>query len=143
MNKTGLAAVKKVVLSVEDDDGAYSLIRYAFAEMSSGLELRRALNGEDALDFLKQTGRFEDAPRPSLILLNMNLPRISGPELLAKMRASDLLQHIPVVVFSSSSLDADRAKCLALGAKQYITKPNSYDDFVNAVRSACTFAQAS
>jgi CheY-like chemotaxis protein len=67
---------------------------------------------------------------------------MSGLELLAEMRAHSLLQDVPVVVFSSSRLDADRAKCLALGAREFIAKPSDYDEFVQAIRSACSFAQA-
>ena len=142
MENAGSASVRRVVLSVEDDNAAYFLIRQAFRDMGLELALQRVLDGRDALDFLKQTGRYKDASKPSLILLNMNLPRMSGLELLAEMRAHGLLQDVPVVVFSSSRLDADRAKCLALGAREFIAKPSDYDEFVQAVRSACSFAQA-
>jgi len=134
--------VRRLVLSVEDDAAAYVLIRHAFKDIESGLELERVVDGKDALDFLKRSGRYKDAPTPSLILLDMNLPRMSGPELLAAMQENEQLRDIPVVVFSSSKLDADRAKCLALGAREFIVKPNSYDEFVNAIKSACSFAVA-
>jgi CheY-like chemotaxis protein len=142
MENPSSGSQKRVVLSVEDDNAAYFLIRQAFTEIGLELKLERVVDGKDALDFLKHTGRFKDAPKPSLLLLNMNLPRMTGPELLAEMRAHELLQGIPVVVFSSSKLDADRAKCLALGAREFIAKPNTYDEFVQAIRSACSFAQA-
>jgi CheY-like chemotaxis protein len=72
----------------------------------------------------------------------MNLPRMSGLELLVEMQAEELLRDLPVVVFSSSKRDGDRAKCLALGGSEFITKPHTYDEFVNAIRSACGLAQS-
>ncbi len=134
---------KKLVLSVEDDDAAYFLICSAFRELRLELVVERVENGEDALEFLRQSGRFSNAGRPSLILLNINLPGMSGPEVLSVIQAEESLRDLPVVMFSSSRLDADRAKCLALGAKQFITKPNSYREFVNAIRCACDYAHAS
>lgn len=142
MNEPNPEAGKRTVLSVEDDDAAYFLIGKAFREVGARLELERVENGEEALEFLRHSGRFSNARRPSLILLNINLPRISGPEVLAAIHEDESLRDIPVVMFSSSHLDADRAKCLALGARQFITKPNSYREFVNAIRSACDYAYA-
>ncbi len=143
MNHPALDTPRRVILSVEDDSAAYFLIRSALQDLGLELELQRVENGEDALAFLKRRGDFINAPKPSLILLNMNLPRIGGPEVLAAMRIDESLRDIPVVVFSSSQLDADRAKCLALGAKQFITKPSNYDEFVNAIRCACDYAHVS
>jgi CheY-like chemotaxis protein len=134
--------VRRLVLSVEDDTAAYALIRHAFRDIGSGLELERTVDGRDALDFLNRSGRYQDVRKPSLILLDINLPRMSGPELLAAMQTNESVRDIPVVIFSSSKLDADRAKCLALGASEFIIKPSSYDEFLNAVRSACRFALA-
>src|SRR5436305_11482197 len=93
------ATLRRMVLSVEDDNAAYFLIRQAFTDIGLEMALERVLDGRDALDFLKQTERYKDAPKPSLILLNMNLPRMSGLELLAEMRAHGLVQDVPVVVF--------------------------------------------
>jgi CheY-like chemotaxis protein len=135
-------SVRRLVLSVEDDTAAYALIRHAFREIGPELELDRTVDGQEALDFLNRTGRYKDVPKPSLILLDINLPRMSGPELLAAMQTNQSLRDIPVVVFSSSTLEGDRAKCLALGASEFIVKPGSYDEFMNAVRSACRFALA-
>ena len=134
--------VRRLVLSIEDDTAAYALISHAFRDIGSGLELASTVDGQEALDFLNRTGRYKDVPKPSLILLDINLPRMSGPELLAAMQTNQLLRNIPVVVFSSSTLEGDRAKCLALGASAFIVKPGSYDEFMKAVRSACRFALA-
>jgi CheY-like chemotaxis protein len=143
MYKPDAPEEKYLVLSVEDDDSAYLLIRTAFRHLGIGMELQRVENGEEALNFLKRVGRFSNAPKPRLILLNMNLPRMNGLEVLSAMQADQELRDIPAVVFSSSSLDADKAKCLALGARQFITKPNNYDEFVDAIRCACDFAHVS
>jgi CheY-like chemotaxis protein len=142
MTNPGAASVRRIALSVEDDAATRFLIRQVFEEIGSGLELQCVLDGKYALDFLKQSGDYKDAPRPNLILLDMNLPRMSGPDLLTEMQADDFLRGIPVVVFSSSKLDADCAKCLALGARQFITKPSTYDEFVSAIKSACSLAEA-
>src|SRR3954452_1949738 len=131
--------LKPVVLSVEDNDDAYFLIRSAFNEIRRDFELQRVEDGDHALAFLQQDGRYRDAPRPVLVLLNMNLPRVSRPEVLARMQSDDSLRSIPVVIFSSSKLDADRAKCLALGAREFITKPMHYAGFVDAVRCVCRY----
>ena len=133
-------SVRRLVLSVEDDTAAYALIRHAFRDIGSELELERTVDGRDALDFLNRSGRYKDVGKPSMILLDINLPRMTGPELLAAMRANESLRDIPVVIFSSSRREVDRIKCLALGASEFIVKPNSYDEFLNAVRSACKFA---
>src|SRR6476661_9555680 len=130
----------RTILSVEDDDSVYFLIRSALGDLGSEFELRRFVYGEEALDFLRQSGNFSDALRPSLVLLDMNLPRISGPQVLAAIQADESIRDIPVVIFSSSRLEADRARCLALGARQFITKPDNYAAFVNAIRFACDYA---
>src|SRR4051794_26119569 len=90
-----------LVLSVEDDESAYSLIRSAFDEVAPEWQLERASNGEEALAYLLQSVR-QHCCRPNLILVNMNMPRMSGPELLAELRRDEALRDIPTVVFSSS-----------------------------------------
>jgi CheY-like chemotaxis protein len=131
----------KVVLSVEDDDAAYFLISSAFQDLGSSLELHRVQDGDAALEFLNRKGSYVGAPRPSLILLDMNLPKLTGPEVLARMQSSDGLHDIPVVVFSSSKADTDRARCLALGAKDFITKPHNYQLFKDAIQHAVSYAR--
>ena len=132
--------MKRVVLSVEDDNSVYVLIRSAIADLGSEFALQHFLNGEAALDFLKQSGNFSNALKPVLILLDMNLPRISGAEVLVEIQADESIRDIPVVMLSTSRLDSDRARCLALGARQFITKPDNYPAFVNAIRFACDYA---
>jgi CheY-like chemotaxis protein len=130
---------EKALLYVEDEDAAVFLLETALKEAGIKVELYRVSDGEQALAFLHRSGSYEKAPRPDLMLLDLNLPRKNGLEVLAEMSGSDSLRSIPVVVFTSSSLAIDRKNSLALGAQHYITKPASFDGFIEAVRTACSF----
>jgi len=141
MQNSTLFKMRKVVLSVEDDDAAYFLISSAFRDLDPDLELHRVEDGDAALKFLNREGAYADAPRPSLILLDMNLPKLTGPEVLTRMQRSHGLRDIPVVVFSSSKMEADRTTCLTLGAKDFITKPGNYGAFKSAIRHAFGYAE--
>lgn len=132
-----------VVLSVEDDDAAFYIIRMAFKELPLPVQLLRAKNGAEALALLHNGMTRESAPQsPNLVLLDLNLPGLSGLDVLASMKANQELAPIPVVVFSSSFLDKDRQKSFALGAQQYITKPDTFDGVVQALRAACSSVSA-
>ena len=87
----------KVILSVEDDDAAEYLIRLALREVAPEVDLRRVVDGDVALKFLRREDPFNHAPRPSLILMTLNLPKVSGPEVLAQLKADDGLKGIPVL----------------------------------------------
>ncbi len=126
------------LLYVEDEDAAVFLLETALKEACIPVELHHVSDGEQALAFLRQLGKYEKAPRPGLILLDLNLPRKNGLEVLAEMQNSGILPPIPVVVFTSSSLITDRDRCLALGAQGYITKPSTFDGFLDAVKTACS-----
>ncbi len=128
----------KVLLYVEDEDAAVFLLETAIREAELAVQLFRVSDGEQALAFLQRSGAYAKAPRPDLILLDLNLPRMNGLEVLSEMQSSGELRSIGVVVFTSSSLPADRRRSLSLGAKEYITKPSSFDGFVEAVRTACS-----
>ncbi len=130
----------RIALSVEDDDAVYILLQVAFQEVANEFELIRALDGEHALARLRKLHPHENAPRPDLILLDLNLPKMDGSEVLEAIRRDELLNSIPVVIFTSSRLDSDRAKCLALGARDFISKPNDFDSFVESVKAACAHA---
>ena len=130
------------MLYVEDEDAAVFLLETALKEMKIDVELRRVSNGEDALAFLNQSGPYRDAPRPDLVLLDLNLPRKGGLEVLAEVQSKETLRDLAVIVFSSSSLATDRKKSLALGAQEYITKPSSFDGFLTAVKTVCAYLPA-
>jgi len=91
-------------------------------------------DGADALAFLRREGTFHDAPRPDLILLDLNMPRKDGREVLAEIKADPELQSIPVIVFSSSAAPADVKTAYGLHANCYLTKPVNFEDFARVVR---------
>jgi two-component system, chemotaxis family, response regulator Rcp1 len=131
-----------MMLYVEDEDAAVFLLETALREANIEVELRRVANGEEALAFLNRTGAYHDAPRPDLILLDLNLPRKGGLEVLSEIQGSEALRNLSVVVFTSSSLANDRKRSLALGAQEYITKPSSFDGFLAAIKTVCTYLPA-
>lgn len=127
---------ERVVLSVEDDDAAYFFLEIAFAKLDGDFQLCRVSDGEEALSFLRRGGKYASAPRPDLILLDLNMPRLSGFDVLAAIRDDASLREIPAVVFSSSNEDSDRAKCFALGARSFIPKPYDFEEFIQAIKQA-------
>lgn len=129
---------QRVLLYVEDEDAAVFLFETALKEAEIDVEFYRVADGDEALEFLNKTGPYRDVPRPDLVLLDLNLPRRTGLEVLSEMKDNQDLRSLAVVVFTSSSLAVDRRKSLALGAREYITKPASFDGFVAAVKNACT-----
>jgi chemotaxis family two-component system response regulator Rcp1 len=129
---------ENVLLYVEDEDAAVFLLETALKEASIPAQLWRVSNGEEALAFLRKIGVYERAPKPDLILLDLNLPRKTGFEVLSEVQHEKDLRDISVIVFTSSSLPADRKKSLALGARRFITKPSSFDGFIESVREACS-----
>lgn len=134
---------ERVLLYVEDEDAAVFLLETALKEVGIQLKLYRVSDGEQALAFLRGAGAYEKAPRPDLILLDLNLPRKNGLEVLSEMQNDPRLRDIVVIVFTSSALSSDRRKSLALGAREYITKPSSFDGFVQAVKNACSLFPSS
>lgn len=127
----------KVILSVEDDNAAYLLLRIGFSEVGGDLRLYRVEDGAEALKFLRQSAEYASAPKPDLVLLNLNMPRVTGYDVLQGMQNDPALNEIPVVVFSSSRLDGDKARCLALGARAFVSKPTDLDQFLNVLRNVC------
>ena len=125
-----------VLLHVEDDDGAAYLFQTALRQT----DLRQYFhvsNGEEAMAFLLQQGAYSFAPRPDLVLLDLNLPQKSGFDVLADMKSNPHLRDITVVVFSTSTLPYDREKSMELGADEYLTKDGDFESFVNVAKSVC------
>jgi two-component system, chemotaxis family, response regulator Rcp1 len=129
--------VTPTLLHVEDEDGSAFLFRTAVREAGLPVLVFRVSNGEEALLFLRRTGPYTHAERPRLIVLDLNLPKIDGMAVLTRIRNDESLRNIPVVVLSTSSRPADKEKALALGARHYIVKPDSFDDLTNQVKSTC------
>ena len=123
------------VLLVEDNPGDVRLTREALKEGKVHNNLHVAPDGVEALAFLRREGRYTEAVRPDLILLDLNLPRKGGREVLAEVKGDPALRHIPVVILTSSQAEQDIARAYDLHANCYITKPVDLSQFMTVVRS--------
>jgi CheY-like chemotaxis protein len=113
---------KPVVLHIEDDDAAAYLFRLMLRQHGADIDLFRLCNGEDGILFLTRSGLFADAPRPAVIVLDLQIPKKNGHDVLAECRQQGDLQNTPVIMFSSSILPADKERAFTLGANGYIRK---------------------
>jgi CheY-like chemotaxis protein len=127
------------VLLVEDDPGDVLMTREAFADYKIHNRLHVVSNGIDALAFLRHEGEYADAPTPDLILLDLNLPRMSGREVLSAIKADEGFRTIPVVVLTTSDLEEDVKSSYSLHANAYVTKPVDFESFVGVVRQIDDF----
>jgi two-component system, chemotaxis family, response regulator Rcp1 len=128
------------ILLVEDDSPADVLIaREALSEAKLLNTIHAAEDGVEAMDFLCKRGKFASAPRPDLILLDLNLPRKGGREVLEEIKADESLKSIPVVVLTTSSAEEDVLRSYNLHANCYVVKPVEFDSFVKAVQSIQQF----
>jgi len=135
-----LDAVRPIdVLLIEDDAGDELITREAFEHNKVSNTLHVARDGEEGLDFLYQRGPFLNAPRPDLILLDLNLPKYDGRQLLEKIKSDPELAHIPVVVLTTSGAEEDILRSYKLHANAYVTKPVDLDQFMGAVRQIDEF----
>jgi CheY-like chemotaxis protein len=123
------------VLLVDDNMADVRLTKEAFKEWRVLNHLNVVMDGEAALDFLHHEGRYKNAPRPDLVLLDLNLPRKNGPEVLEAIKSDPNLRRIPVMILSTSHADADLERAYDLHANCYIAKPIDLDEFLNVVRS--------
>jgi chemotaxis family two-component system response regulator Rcp1 len=131
------AAEECVVLYVEDDDATSYLFQIALREADISPQVFRVTNGEEATAFLSRTGTYESAPTPDLVVLDLNLPRKSGFDVLAEIRQESALCTLPVIVVSTSTHPFDRERAMELGASEYFTKPNDFDRLVEIASSIC------
>jgi len=127
------------VLLVDDDDGDVLLITEAFERFGTPAALHVAGDGEQALQFLHRTGGFISAPRPGLVLLDLNLPRRAGLEVLADVKSDPELRSIPVVILTTSQAEDDIARSYSMHANAYVAKPVDFDRFSDAVRQINNF----
>ncbi len=127
-----------VILMADDDPDDCMLARHAFNEHRLANDLRIVEDGEELLDYLRQRGRFStpgSAPRPGLILLDLNMPRKDGRQALRELKADPDLRRIPVVVMTSSKAEEDVLRSYDLGANSFITKPVTFDGLVQTVKT--------
>ncbi|MEV0629956.1 response regulator [Nonomuraea wenchangensis] len=127
------------VLLVEDDQGDILLTREAFDLNKVRNRLHVVNDGEQAVAFLRREGSYADVPCPDLILLDLNLPRMSGLEVLSEIKADPVLATIPVVVLTTSEAEEDILHSYRLHANAYVTKPVDFDQFIRVVRQIDDF----
>ncbi len=127
------------VLLVEDDPGDVVLIQEAFEHNKVQNRLAIVSDGVEAVAYLRREGEFAGAPRPDLVLLDLNLPRKDGREVLAEIKADDGLAAIPVVVLTTSEAEEDILRSYKLHANAYVSKPVDFDRFIEVVRQIDEF----
>jgi chemotaxis family two-component system response regulator Rcp1 len=127
------------ILLVEDSPGDVRLTQEAFRDASFDVKVHVATDGVEALAFLRHEGPNAKAPRPDLILLDLNLPRMDGREVLAFIKADDSLKTIPTVILTTSDAEADILKSYELQANCYLSKPVELEAFETVVRSISDF----
>jgi CheY-like chemotaxis protein len=127
------------VLLVEDDAGDVLMTREAFEHYKIRNTLHVVTDGEQALQFVRREGDFAGAPRPGLIMLDLNLPRRDGLEVLSEIKADPELKLIPVVVLTTSQAEEDIVRSYALHANAYVTKPVDFERFIEVIRQIDNF----
>lgn len=127
------------VLLVEDDPGDVLMTREAFAENKVANRLAVVSDGVVAMAYLRKEGEYADAPTPDMVLLDLNLPRMDGREVLAAMKSDPELRRIPVVVLTTSEAEEDVLRSYSLHANAYVTKPVDFQRFIDVVRQIDDF----
>jgi CheY-like chemotaxis protein len=127
------------ILLVEDNEGDARLAKEAMRESKIRNTLHHVTDGEEAMAFLRKEGRYSATPRPDLILLDLNLPKKDGRQVLAEIKEDESLKRIPVVILTVSSAEEDILKTYNLHANCYITKPIDLNQFMKVIRSVEDF----
>ncbi len=138
MRERNADGTRPVVLLVEDDPGDQELTRRALEEGGFQADLRIASDGEEAMDYLLRRHDFAapaTSPLPDLVLLDLNMPRLDGKQVLGQIRANQDLRRVPVVVLTTSAQSEDVRRSYELGCNSVITKPVSLDGFIDCVRN--------
>lgn len=123
------------ILLIEDNPGDVQLTRMAFEDGRVNNDLHVVRDGEQALDFLFERGEYTDASTPDIVLLDLNLPKIDGHEVLKEIRNDDALHHLPVVILTSSEDEEDIVRSYELNSNAVITKPVEASDFLEVVET--------
>jgi CheY-like chemotaxis protein len=127
------------VLLVEDDPGDVLMTKEAFEDYKLSNQLHVVTDGVEAMEFLRGTGEHTDAPRPDLVLLDLNLPRMDGREVLQAIKSDPELASIPVVILTTSEAEEDVLRSYSLHANAYVTKPVDFERFIQVVRQIDEF----
>ncbi|MDB6037244.1 MAG: response regulator receiver protein [Verrucomicrobiales bacterium] len=123
------------ILLVEDNDNDVELTREGFKQSKLVVNLHHAKDGEECMAFLRKEGKFADVPSPDIILLDLNMPRMDGREVLAEISKDDSLRHLPVVILTTSQEEQEILKMYQLRCSSYIVKPVDLNQFIRAIQS--------
>lgn len=129
----------RIILVIEDNPGDIRLIKESLREFGDQVDLQVVMDGDDALKYLSQQTPFDDAPRPNLIFLDLNLPKGTSKEVLRQIKDDQSLRNIPVAVLTSSDADRDVREAYELHANCYLRKPVDLDSFMSTIRSTVKF----
>ncbi|PLZ76838.1 response regulator [Fischerella thermalis WC217] len=127
------------ILLIEDNPGDVELTKIALEDSKISVNLNIVEDGVEAIAFLRREGKYANVPHPDIVLLDLNLPKKDGREVLAEIKADEKLKRIPVVVLTTSQAEEDVLKVYNLSANCYITKPVDFDQFVKIVQSIENF----
>jgi two-component system, chemotaxis family, response regulator Rcp1 len=139
MKSIGGKGTPTEVLLVEDSPGDVRLTREAFRDANQSIHLHVACDGVEAMAFLKKEGTYANTPRPDIILLDLNLPKMDGREVLAHIKEDESLRTIPIVILTTSVAEVDIVKSYQLRANCYLSKPVQLDEFEALVKSINDF----
>lgn len=132
----------KVVLMADDDEDDLLLVRAAFASFGIPVEFHSVTDGEELLEYLFHRNSYQDpslAPDPTLILLDLNMPRKNGWDALAEIKAHPMLKQIPVVVLTTSRQESHIRRCYEMGASSFVMKPNNYNTLVDVLKTTAKY----
>lgn len=130
------------LLVIDDDSGDIDLIKEALsltADESLQINLNAVEDGEEGLQFLRKMGNYKDVPKPDLILLDLNMPRMGGHEVLEEIKKDEQLKSIPVIILTTSNASFDVEKSYRLGANSYITKAKDFSEFLKMAKTIKDF----
>lgn len=128
----------RIILMADDDPDDCYLAQEAWEDRGIGSELRFVHDGQELLEYLTQSGKYDDplsAPRPALVLLDLNMPRMDGREALRRIKLNAALRSVPIVVMTTSKAEADITHAYDLGVNSYVTKPVTFDALVELLES--------
>jgi CheY-like chemotaxis protein len=127
------------VLLVEDNEGDIQLVKYCFKKLEIKHDLIVVKDGQEAINFLYKKENYSNAPTPDIIILDLNLPKKSGAEIIADIKNNEQLKHIPVLILSTTSTEQDILKLYQLHANSFMTKPVDMNNFLEMIRSIKNF----